>query len=159
MKKSTYKKYYLIQIIIIVVIFIGLYPIVKVRQANMDDIRNSIEKSVSLDRMDMGNEKILKKLYYVNIKDLEDFIYYAPKSNMDEDEILVLKVKDEKNIPIIKSQIQKRIDKKAESFKNYRPEKYEIIKNAVLEDEGQYLIFIISQDSYNIKEAIKKDFK
>ncbi|MBB6623629.1 DUF4358 domain-containing protein [Clostridium gasigenes] len=159
MKKSTYKKYYLIQIIIIVVIFIGLYPIVKVRQANMDDIRNSIEKSVSLDRMDMGNEKILKKLYYINIKDLEDFIYYAPKSNMDEDEILVLKVKDEKNIPIIKSQIQKRIDKKAESFKNYRPEKYEIIKNAVLEDEGQYLIFIISQDSYNIKEAIKKDFK
>lgn len=159
MKKSTYKKYYLIQIIIIVVIFIGVYPIVKVRQANMDDIRNSIEKSVSLDRMDMGNEKILKKLYYINIKDLEDFIYYAPKSNMDEDEILVLKVKDEKNIPIIKSQIQKRIDKKAESFKNYRPEKYEIIKNAVLEDEGQYLIFIISQDSYNIKEAIKKDFK
>ncbi|MBU3106827.1 DUF4358 domain-containing protein [Clostridium gasigenes] len=159
MKKSTYKKYYLIQIIIIVVIFIGLYPIVKVRQANMDDIRNSIEKSVSLDRMDMGNEKNLKKLYYINIKDLEDFIYYAPKSNMDEDEILVLKVKDEKNMPIIKSQIQKRIDKKAESFKNYRPEKYEIIKNAVLEDEGQYLIFIISQDSYNIKEAIKKDFK
>ncbi|MBB6715703.1 DUF4358 domain-containing protein [Clostridium gasigenes] len=159
MKKNTYKKYYLIQIIIIVVIFIGLYPIVKVRQANMDDIRNSIEKSVSLDRMDMGNEKILKKLYYINIKDLEDFIYYAPKSNMDEDEILVLKVKDEKNIPIIKSQIQKRIDKKSESFKNYRPEKYEIIKNAVLEDEGQYLIFIISQDSYNIKEAIKKDFK
>ncbi len=159
MKKSTYKKYYLIEIIIIVVIFIGVYPIVKVRQANMDDIRNSIEKSVSLDRMDMGNEKILKNLYYINIKDLEDFIYYAPKSNMDEDEILVLKVKDEKNIPIIKSQIQKRIDKKAESFKNYRPEKYEIIKNAVLEDEGQYLIFIISQDSYNIKEAIKKDFK
>ena len=102
MKKSTYKKYYLIQIIIIVVIFIGLYPIVKVRQANMDDIRNSIKKSVSLERMDMGNEKIIKKLYYINIKDLEDFIYYAPKSNMDEDEILVLKVKDEKNIQLLR---------------------------------------------------------
>lgn len=159
MTKKRYRKYFLIEIIVVVLIFISLYPVLKVRELKFDDARNIVKENVDLEKVNLGDEKTIKKLYYLNKNDIEDFISYAPKSNMDADEILILKVKDEKNIPAIKKEIQKRIDKQGDSFKNYKPENYEIIKNSVLEDEGKYLILIISKNASNINEAIKKYFK
>ena len=159
MRKTRYRKYYILEIIAIALIFVGLYPILKVRQANMDDIKISIEKTANLEKMKIGNEKIIKKLYSINSNDIEDFISYVPNSNMEAEEVLVLKLKDEKKVSEIKAKIQKRIDKQSDSFRNYRPEKYETIKNYVLYNEGEYIIFIISDEVSAIKDAIKKDFK
>lgn len=159
MRKTRYRKYYILEIMIIALIFVGLYPTLKVRQANMDDIKTSIEKTANLEKMKIGDEKIIKKLYYINSNDIEDFISYVPNSNMEAEEVLVLKLKDEKKVSEIKAKIQKRIDKQSDSFRSYRPEKYETIKNYVLYNEGEYIIFIISDEVSAIKDAIKKDFK
>ena len=59
----------------------------------------------------------------------------------------------------IKEKVNARLEKQSESFKNYNPEKYKIIENAILEEEGQYLIFIISEDSSSIYKLIKDNFK
>lgn len=159
MSKKRYRKYFLIEIILVVVIFIALYPVLKIRELRFDDVRNIVKENLDLEQINVGDEKTLKKLYNLNNNDIEDFISYAPKSNMDTDEILVLKLKDEKDMSIIKKEVKKRIDSQGESFKNYRPENYEIIKNSVLEDEGKYLILIISKNASNINETIKKYFK
>ena len=159
MRKTRYRKYYILEIMIIALIFVGLYPTLKVRQANMDDIKTSIEKTANLEKMKIGDEKIIKKLYYINSNDIEDFISYVPNSNMEAEEVLLLKLKDEKKVSEIKAKIQKRIDKQSDSFRGYRPEKYETIKNYVLYNEGEYIIFIISDEVSAIKDAIKKDFK
>lgn len=111
MRKTRYRKYYILEIMIIALIFVGLYPTLKVRQANMDDIKTSIEKTANLEKMKIGDEKIIKKLYYINSNDIEDFISYVPNSNMEAEEVLVLKLKDEKKVSEIKAKIQKRIDK------------------------------------------------
>ena len=72
---------------------------------------------------------------------------------------MVLKTKEGTDISEIKSKINKRLENQGESFKNYRPEKYNIIENAVLEEEGQYLIFIVSENASAIKKIIKDNFK
>ena len=59
----------------------------------------------------------------------------------------------------IKAKVNKRLEKQRESFKNYSPEKYKIIEDAILEEEGQYLIFIISENSSSIYKIIKDNFK
>ena len=158
-KRNKYRNYYLIEIAIIIALFIGLYPMLGVKTADMAKIKSDLEKTINLDCVNVGDEKTLKNLYYINKNDIEDFISYAPKSNMEVEEILVLKTKEGTDISEIKSKINKRLEKQGESFKNYRPEKYNIIENAVLEEEGQYLIFIVSENASAIKKIIKDNFK
>lgn len=158
-KHEKYKKYYLIEMAIIVTLFIGLYPMLNIKTANIAEIKTALEENINLDLVNLGDEKTLKNLYYINRNDIEDFISYAPKSNMEVEEILVLKVKEGTGISEIKSKISKRLQKQGESFKNYRPEKYNIIENAVLEEEGQYLIFIVSENTSSIHKIIKSNFK
>ncbi len=158
-KRNKYRKYYLIEIAILIGLFIGLYPVLNIKTASMAAIKSDLEENINLDFVNVGDEKTLKNLYYINRNDIEDFVSYAPKSNMDVEEILVLKVKEGTEISEIKSKISKRLQKQGESFKNYRPEKYNIIENAVLEEEGQYLIFIVSENVSSIHKIIKDNFK
>jgi len=109
--------------------------------------------------MNEGDALKLKKLYYINKNDIENFILYAPKTNMDANEILILKAKSETDLEELKTKVQGRIEKQSSSFKSYRPEEYEIINNKVLETKGQYLILIISSESRDIKAAIDRNFK
>lgn len=158
--KKKYKKYYLIEIAIIMIIFIGLYPILRVKTADMDAIRNDLDKYyTNQDLVEVGDKKRLSNLYYINENEVEDFVSYTPRTNMDVEEVLVLKVNENKNVSEIKEKINKRLQKQGESFKNYRPEKYKVIEDAILEQEGQYLIFIVSENSLAVKKIIKRNFK
>ena len=158
--KKKYKKYYLIEIAIIMIIFIGLYPILRVKTADMDAIRNDLDKYyTNQDLVEVGDKKRLSNLYYINENEVEDFVSYTPRTNMDVEEVLVLKVNENKNVSEIKEKINKRLKKQGESFKNYRPEKYKVIEDAILEQEGQYLIFIVSENSSAVKKIIKRNFK
>ena len=125
----------------------------------MSAIKANLEENLKLDSINIGDEKTLKNLYYINIGSIEDFISYAPKSNMDVEEILILKLKHGANMDEIKTKVSTRVEKQSESFKNYNPEKYGIIENTILEEEGQYLIFIISENSSSIYKLIKDNFK
>ena len=125
----------------------------------MSAIKANLEQNLNLDSINIGDEKTLKNLYYINMNSIEDFISYAPKSNMDVEEILILKLKNGASMDEIKTKVNTRLEKQSESFKNYNPEKYEIIENAILEEEGQYLIFIISENSSSIYKLIKDNFK
>ena len=158
-KRKKYTIYYLIEIVIIISLFIGLYPILSVKSTDMTLIKSDLEKNINLDSINIGTEQTLKNIYYININSIEDFISFAPKSNMDVEEILILKVKKDENMSEIKSKISKRLEKQRESFKNYSPEKYKIIEDAIFEEEGQYLIFIISENSSSIYKIIKDNFK
>ena len=158
--KKKYKKYYLIEIAIIMIIFIGLYPILRVKTADMDAIRNDLDKYyTNQDLVEVGDKKRLSNLYYINENEVEDFVSYTPRTNMDVEEVLVLKVNENKNVSEIKEKINKRLQKQGESFKNYRPEKYKVIEDAILEQEGQYLIFIVSENSSAVKKILKRNFK
>lgn len=158
-KQKKYNIYYLIEIAIIISLFIGLYPILSVKDADMTAIKNDLEKNINLDSVNIGDEKTLKNIYYININSIDDFVSYAPKSNMDVEEILILKIKKNENISEIKAKVTKRLEKQRGSFKNYSPEKYKIIEDTILEEEGQYLIFIISENSSSIYKIIKDNFK
>lgn len=156
---NRYKKYYMILIAVVAVIFISLYSLVRVKSASIKDIDTAIVSSTDVSVMDKGDEEKLKKLYYLNITDINEFTLYAPKSNMEANEILVIEAKDKAALSTIKSKVQQRMSNQSSSFKDYRPDQYEIIKHAILREEGLKLICVISKDSSNIIKAINHVFK
>ncbi len=157
MKK--YKNYYYILIATVLITFISLYQVLKVKDADMDSLRKNLSQVIDDEQMDIGDSSKLRKLYYISKNEVEDFILYAPKSNMDANEVLVLKGKSEEVIQQLKVKVEGRIKKQSDSFNSYRPEQYDIISNRVLDIKGKYLILIISRDSATIEAAINKEFK
>ncbi len=157
MKK--YKNYYYILIATVLITFISLYQVLKVKDADMDSLRKNLSQVIDDEQMDIGDSSKLRKLYYISKNEVEDFILYAPKSNMDANEVLVLKGKSEEVIQQLKVKVEGRIKKQSDSFNSYRPEEYDIISNRVLDIKGKYLILIISKVSATIEAAINKEFK
>lgn len=156
---KNYKNYYYILTAAILITFIALYQVLKVKDVDMDSLRQSLSQIIDSEHMDIGDSSKLRKLYYISKNEVEDFILYSPKSNMEASEVLILKAKDEEDIEQLKVKVEERIKKQSDSFKNYRPEEYDIISNRVLDIKGKYLILIISSESEKIEAAINKEFK
>ena len=156
---KNYKNYYYILTAAILITFIALYQVLKVKDVDMDSLRQSLSQIIDSEHMDIGDSSKLRKLYYISKNEVEDFILYAPKSNMEANEVLILKAKNEEDIEHLKVKVEERIKKQSDSFKNYRPEEYDIISNRVLDIKGKYLILIISSESEKIEAAINKEFK
>lgn len=124
----------------------------------MSEIDKSIEATADLSNMVKDDAKKLRQLYYINKNQVEDFILYAPKTNMDANEILVLKAKDVEGVKHLKEKVEARVDKQSESFASYRPELKTVIDDYELKEKGQYLYLIISEDNKKIDKAIEKNF-
>ena len=159
MKKFKYKIYYRLLAVLVVVVFVGLYKVLEVKDINISEIRNAIINSTDVSVMDEDDGTKLRKLYGVNKYDLDQFIYYGPKSNMEANEILIIKPKNDSDTEKIEKAITNRINTQSDSFRNYNKEQYEILSNHILEKKDGYIILLISKDNEKIKQSLDYVFK
>ena len=152
--KIKYKIYYVFLVILTICIFIGLFKVLEIKNVDISQINAVLLESTDLSTMNKDDGTDLRKLYNINRYDLEDFVYYSPKSNMDANEILIIKLKSEKDAEVIKDKINNRIKKQSDSFKNYNKEQYEILNNHILEEKSGYVILIVSNDAKKIGQSI-----
>lgn len=157
--KKSYKREYLILATIVLAVFVGLYKVLEVKEPDMEVLKEKILNTVDLTSMDEGDGQRLRKLYYIGKNEIEDFIFLAPKTNMDANEVLVLKAKSQEGMDELIEKVSGRIEKAEKSFESYRPDQYELIKDRILEVRGRYLILVISKDAKEIKDAIDQEFK
>ena len=57
-----------------------------------------MKKEVKFEKMEKGDSKSLKRFYKLNANDYDGVILYTPKSTMDVNEVLIVKVKDKSQI-------------------------------------------------------------
>lgn len=157
--KFKYKIYYRLLAVLVVVVFVGLYKVLEVKDINISEIRNAIINSTDVSVMDEDDGTKLRKLYGVNKYDLDQFIYYGPKSNMEANEILIIKPKNDSDTEKIEKAITNRINIQSDSFRNYNKEQYEILSNHILEKKDGYIILLISKDNEKIKQSLDYVFK
>ena len=123
------------------------------------DIDEKIKKTVDVSNMDIGDSEKLEKLYDIDVEDLEDFVLYIPSTNIEANEIAILKVKDTNKIDDIKYKISARVEKQATNFKDYLPDEYFLIEKYVLKMKDNYILFVISEDAEIIEDIFDESFK
>lgn len=123
---------------------------------NLGDIEKYISSKVSLSKMEKGTSKTLKRYYGLNSNELEDFVLYTPKSTMDVDEMLMVKVKDESQIQSIEDVIDFRVNKQLESFSGYGPKQCELLDNYEIKVKDKYVFFAVSEKAQEMKDAFKE---
>jgi Zn-dependent M32 family carboxypeptidase len=129
------------------------------KSPEIPEIIANIQKVTDLSPMEKGNKTKLRKLYSISTKEFEDFALYAPKTNMQANEILILKVKSQDDMDALLENIENIIEKQSSSFKDYSPDQYELLENHTLEVKGKYLILIVSKDVDKITKAVNDSFK
>ncbi|WP_236913510.1 DUF4358 domain-containing protein [Clostridium sp. Cult2] len=119
---------------------------------SVKDIDDKIKESINLSNMELGDSDRLEKLYDIDNDDLEEFILYTPKTNIQANEIAIFKVKDSKEIDDITEKITERIEVQSTNFKDYLPEEYYLIENHVLKAKGNFILYAISEEVETIEE-------
>lgn len=144
---------YIALVLGILIFFVVAYQFVKVKDLDLDLVRSSI-KDLKLENSQLADGKDLRNNYGLDEKDLEDYVYYKPRTNMDAEEILVIKSPRAKDF---KALVDQRIKKQEESFKNYAPDKYELLEARYYELEGDYLILLVSEKKDDLLKMIRGD--
>ncbi|WP_242969077.1 DUF4358 domain-containing protein [Peptostreptococcus russellii] len=155
---SIYRKKYTLLAVIVCAVFILAYQFIKVKDVDFAALRSNISKNIDTSELYIGNEQDLRKLYGINQNEIENYVSFAPKSNMDANEILVVKCNSEYS-DIVMKKVQGRVDSQSNSFKNYAPDQYKIISSSELKKKGDYIYFVSAKDVNAVDNIIKKSYK
>lgn len=126
---------------------------------SIDQIESSMKKEIDFEKMEKGDSKSLKRFYKLNANDYDGFILYTPKSTMDVNEVLIVKVKDKSQIDSLEDSIDSRINYQLESFAGYGPEQCALVDNYELKVKGDFVFFAVSENAQEIKDAFLNSIK
>ena len=117
------------------------------------DVFKAVTQSVDTDKMEQTTDRYFKKYYGLNAADYDDVLYYAPVSNMDAEELLVVKLKDVNQAEAVTDAILKRQADKEQSFEGYAPEQYALAQAYILDVQGNYILFVVDPKAEEIDAA------
>lgn len=147
----------LFAIIIFAIVLIGCSSTKAVtKDVSVDTIEDYIKQKVSLEAMEKADQSRLKKLYHLDGDELQDFVLYTAESNVEANELAIIKVKQEEQVEVVKDKILKRIEAQKIKLQDYRPEQFYLVEKHILSNRGLYILFVVSEDAKQIEHAFNE---
>ena len=126
----------------------------KVSSAEIEDVFEEVKAKISMDNMLEGDNQMIKRLYGLNPEDYEGCVLYYPETNMDAQELFIVKLADVSQQKDVEAAVEKRIETQKKTFDGYGIEQYALLTdNSVVEVRGNYILFIVNQNSESAKSA------
>lgn len=117
-----------------------------------------IEKVEQPSLMELEPDQI-KDLYKLDPEKLEEYSIRIPMMNVKTNEIAILKVKDAKDLPDLESALKQRAEDVQKQFETYLPDQYENAKNYKIVKKGNYVLFVISEESEQLLKVYDSFFE
>ncbi len=127
----------------------------KTSTADIDDVAAAVTAQLDLSNVQEGTNSDLKKYYGLSASDYEGVVYYAPVSNMDAEELLIIKLKDTSQADTVESAIQSRLETQKNTFDGYGVEQYNLLEKSVLDVKGNYILYVVHADASKADQAFK----
>ena len=119
----------------------------------VQEVFDKVTATVNSEKMELSTDRYFKKYYGPNAADYDGVLYYAPVSNMDAEELLVVKLKSTDQAEALTEAILKRQAGKEQSFEGYAPEQYALAQDYILDVQGNYILFVIDPNAEEIDSA------
>ncbi|MBS4194336.1 DUF4358 domain-containing protein [Lederbergia citri] len=128
---------------------------VGVADALKDGVLQSYIESdlVNKDENNPNSEFLMEKLS-IDPNDLENGYIIAAMMNINSDEIIILKAKDESKVDGLIEVLKKEKEAQVATWEQYLPDQYDKVKNNIIKVKGPYLIYI----TYEHPEKLEKIF-
>lgn len=114
--------------------------------------------------VDLMNEKDPSTPVYLekmklNKEEIEEGVVLAAMMNINSDEIILLKSKDEANVKSLKEALEREKEIQIKTWEVYLPDQYEKVKNNVIKTNGKYLLYVTSEDPEKLVEIFDSYFE
>ena len=80
---------------------------------------------------------------------------YTPTTNMHANEVLLIRLKDTRQADPVSAAIQERIESQRGIFQGYAPEEVGLLDNAVLDVQGNYILYIVDDNAAAVDEVFR----
>ena len=105
-------KKYFSYIKIALVVLLLLFIVIDVKRdaeshSDINTVAAQVAKAADVGKESYAQERMIKRFYSLNPKEYEGAVLYAPKDNMDVNEIFIVKLKDKFRVKQLKKQFRK----------------------------------------------------
>ncbi|MBP3728696.1 MAG: DUF4358 domain-containing protein [Lachnospiraceae bacterium] len=133
---------------LLLAVFIGLCVGGRVREdVALPDLEAAVLAKIrGAEHMKVSGAMKLKALYDLNANDFSDFILYIPASNMDAQEMLLIRCENEPQTESVAAAMRRRIEDQKEIFESYGMEQMALIRQAAVDVQGLYCFYLCDPD-------------
>lgn len=146
---------------LVLVIFIGLCLGSRVREdVSIAELSPVILDQIS-DASHMKEEGAMKlrSLYGLTENEYQEVLLYTPVSNMDAQEMLLIRCKSEEQTAQVEAAMKERNKYMVSIFESYGVEQMGIINKAVIDVQGIYCLYVCDENSAEVKDAFEATLK
>ena len=121
----------------------------------LDAIYEEIARTVDLPEMLELNEEMLSVYLGLSPEDYKNGRFYVCSNNLKADEIWLVKLESEDAAAQMLEKARGRIEAKAQSYRNYLPEEYEVVSRGIAMSQGNTVVLFISPDAEAMLAAFR----
>lgn len=127
----------------------------KSSSASLEAVTESVVDTLDLEGMQESNNRMFQKFYGLNPEDYEGVTLYSPASNMDAQELLIIKLKDNSQAEAVTEAINTRLETQMNSFEGYGIEQYAMLEDHVLDVQGNFILYVVNPNAQAADEAFR----
>lgn len=155
MKK--FAKWIVAALVLVFAVLMSISP--KYKDLSTEKLARDLSDETKLDSMVQFSNSRFKKDFSMNANEFAGVEYYGYEDIMDSETFLLVKGTDEAQLEALKAAISERRSYLMEVFKSYAPENYDLLDRAVLEVRGNYLIFLVMDDSDRVFQTFLEEIR
>lgn len=145
-----------IGMVVILLVFIILLQVGnKNSNSTLNAVTDSVIKAIKVEGMEESSNRMFKKFYGLNASDYEGVTLYAPVTNMNAEELLIIKLKDRSQAESVTEAINSRLETQKSSFEGYGIEQFDLLENHILDVQGNFILYIVHPDAAKADQAFR----
>ena len=81
---------------------------------------------------------------------------FMPSSNMQAEEMLIIKLADTQQAKEVRTAIEKRLQTQKNAFDGYAPQQFDLCSRAIIDVRGNYVLFVIHENAAEIDAQFRR---
>ena len=122
-----------------------------ISNADIETVAESVAKAAGMDGLQPAGNRMVKRFYGLNPKDYEGAVLYAPKDNMDANELFIVKLSDVSQSDAVVDAIEERLETQKNSFEGYGAEQTKLLNDHVLQVEGNFILYAVGEQAKDVQ--------
>lgn len=113
-----------------------------------EEMEQAVTSVLELSMMQKADNQMIRRLYGLNPADYEACVLYYPLTNMEAEELLLVKLKDAAQGEAVREAVETRLQTQKDSFEGYGISQFDLLTNhSVCRVSGNYVLFVVNEAS------------
>lgn len=121
--------------------------------------KDVLSKGSFNDELILLSDKVVSDYYDLSFDGLDAYRVYVSSTSATSSEFVVFKCSGEAALKAAKAAVEARISDQISNYENYRPDEKFRLDNALIETNGNYLLFVVSDNNTTIQNLFNDALK